>query len=141
MHLDRRRFLAISTATALSAAARPAYAAPVSGFGVDAAHFGLRPGSHDDQSKALQRAIDETARGRQPLAIAPGNYRVGISGCRRARRSWACAAPPSFSFPMALRWSWPTTPIIYRCVRSTGQCNTACSLSAGVWKPKVFRGR
>jgi hypothetical protein len=26
-------------------------------------------------------------------------------------------------------------------VRSTGQCNTACSLSAGVWKPKVFRGR
>jgi hypothetical protein len=28
-----------------------------------------------------------------------------------------------------------------RVVRSTGQCNTACSLSAGVWKPKVFRGR
>jgi hypothetical protein len=26
-------------------------------------------------------------------------------------------------------------------VHSTGQCNTACSLSAGVWKPKVFRGR
>jgi hypothetical protein len=24
---------------------------------------------------------------------------------------------------------------------STGQCNTACSLSAGVSKPKVFRGR
>ena len=29
----------------------------------------------------------------------------------------------------------------FRRVRSTGQCNTACSLSAGVWKPKVFRGR
>ena len=28
-----------------------------------------------------------------------------------------------------------------RFARSTGQCNTACSLSAGVWKPKVFRGR
>ena len=26
-------------------------------------------------------------------------------------------------------------------VRSTGQCNTFCSLSAGVSKPKVFRGR
>jgi hypothetical protein len=26
-------------------------------------------------------------------------------------------------------------------VRSTGQCNTANSLSAGVLKPKVFRGR
>ena len=24
---------------------------------------------------------------------------------------------------------------------STGHCNTACSLSAGVSKPKVFRGR
>ena len=29
----------------------------------------------------------------------------------------------------------------YQGVRSTGQCNAACSLSAGVWKPKVFRGR
>ena len=29
----------------------------------------------------------------------------------------------------------------FRGVRSTGQCNTACSLSAGVSKPKVFRGR
>ena len=29
----------------------------------------------------------------------------------------------------------------YHYVRSTDQCNTACSLSAGVWKPKVFRGR
>jgi hypothetical protein len=26
-------------------------------------------------------------------------------------------------------------------VSSIGQCNTACSLSAGVSKPKVFRGR
>jgi hypothetical protein len=26
-------------------------------------------------------------------------------------------------------------------VRSTDQCNTFCSLSAGVSKPKVFRGR
>jgi len=29
----------------------------------------------------------------------------------------------------------------YELVRSTGQCNTFCSLSAGVSKPKVFRGR
>ena len=29
----------------------------------------------------------------------------------------------------------------FRGVRSTGQCNTFCSLSAGVSKPKVFRGR
>ena len=49
----------------------------MSAFGVDAAQFGLRAGSPDDQSKALQRAVEETARARQPLAIAPGIYRVG----------------------------------------------------------------
>ena len=31
--------------------------------------------------------------------------------------------------------------VFFQSVRSTGQCNTACSLSAGVSKPKVFRGR
>ena len=30
---------------------------------------------------------------------------------------------------------------LFDSVRSTGQCNTFCSLSAGVSKPKVFRGR
>ena len=78
MDLHRRRFLTLSAATALTAAAASsARAAPVSAFGIDAAQFGLRPGSSDDQSKALQRAVDETARARQPLAIAPGIYRVG----------------------------------------------------------------
>jgi hypothetical protein len=33
------------------------------------------------------------------------------------------------------------TDVHFTPVRSTGQCNTACSLSAGVSKPKVFRGR
>jgi uncharacterized secreted repeat protein (TIGR03808 family) len=81
MDLDRRRVLALTAATALTGAgAAPALAAPaspVSAFGVDAAQFGLRPGSPDDQSKTLQRAIETTARARQPLAIAPGSYRVG----------------------------------------------------------------
>jgi hypothetical protein len=31
--------------------------------------------------------------------------------------------------------------VLNRSVCSSGQCNTACSLSAGVSKPKVFRGR
>jgi uncharacterized secreted repeat protein (TIGR03808 family) len=38
---------------------------------------GLNPGSSDDQSAAFQRAIDESARTRIPLALAPGVYRVG----------------------------------------------------------------
>jgi uncharacterized secreted repeat protein (TIGR03808 family) len=82
MDLDRRHLLALTAATAgASAAVSPARAAPpappTSALGVDASHFGLRAGSPDDQSRALQRAIDETARTRTPLAIPPGVYRAG----------------------------------------------------------------
>jgi uncharacterized secreted repeat protein (TIGR03808 family) len=83
MDLDRRHLLALTAATAgLGTAATPARAAPpaaspVSALGVDASQFGVRPGSPDDQSRALQRAIDETARTRSPLAIPPGVYRAG----------------------------------------------------------------
>jgi uncharacterized secreted repeat protein (TIGR03808 family) len=44
---------------------------------MDALHFGVRPGSPDDQSRALQRAIAETARMRTPLALPSGVYRAG----------------------------------------------------------------
>ena len=71
--LDRRGFLVLGSAAAVS----PAVAAPIGALGVDGAQFGLRPGSADDQSRAFQRAIEETARNRAPLAIAPGSYRVG----------------------------------------------------------------
>ena len=68
MPVDRRQML-LGTAAAL--------AAPVSAFGLDAAQFGVRPGAPDDQSLALQRAIDEAARTRAPLVLAPGVYRAG----------------------------------------------------------------
>jgi uncharacterized secreted repeat protein (TIGR03808 family) len=74
MPLDRRSLIAGTGAAAL---AIPARAAPLSHFGLDAAHFGLRPGALDDQSARLQRAIDEAARTRIPLALAPGVYRAG----------------------------------------------------------------
>ncbi len=82
MDLDRRHLLALTAATVGAAAtAAPARAAPaatpISALGVDASHFGLRAGSPDDQSRTLQRAIDETARTRAPLAMAPGVYRAG----------------------------------------------------------------
>jgi uncharacterized secreted repeat protein (TIGR03808 family) len=38
----------------------------------------VRPGSPDDQTKALQRAIDEAARAQVPLALPPGVYRTGM---------------------------------------------------------------
>src|SRR5207302_704471 len=78
--VDRRRFLALAATAGVGAIPALAHAAvpmPISALGLDAAQFGLRPGSPDDQSRALQRALDEAARSRAPLALAPGVYRVG----------------------------------------------------------------
>jgi uncharacterized secreted repeat protein (TIGR03808 family) len=72
--IDRRHFVALAAASALSV---PARAAPISALGLDAAQFGLRAGSPDDQSHVLQHAIEEAARANAPLALAPGVYRVG----------------------------------------------------------------
>jgi uncharacterized secreted repeat protein (TIGR03808 family) len=49
---------------------------PVSAFGLDASHFGLRPGATEDQSKRLQEALIEAVRRNAPLALPPGRYRV-----------------------------------------------------------------
>jgi uncharacterized secreted repeat protein (TIGR03808 family) len=81
MAFDRRCFLSLAAA-AVPVAAAPLSAAmaaapPPSALGVDATHFGLRPGSPDDQTRILQRAIGEMARTRAPLAVPPGVYRVG----------------------------------------------------------------
>jgi uncharacterized secreted repeat protein (TIGR03808 family) len=56
-----------------------ARAAPLaSALGRDATQYGVRSGSPDDQTKALQRAIDEAARAQVPLALPPGVYRTGM---------------------------------------------------------------
>jgi uncharacterized secreted repeat protein (TIGR03808 family) len=71
MPTDRRQFL---VGTVTSAAA---LAAPLSAYGLDAAQLGVRPGAPDDQSRAIQRALDQAARTRAPLVLAPGVYRAG----------------------------------------------------------------
>jgi uncharacterized secreted repeat protein (TIGR03808 family) len=76
MDLDRRHFIA-AAATGTASLALPAAAAPLSAYGLDAAHFGVRPGAAGDQSGALQRAIDQAAQKRVPLVLAPGVYRAG----------------------------------------------------------------
>ena len=85
MPIDRRTLLA---GIALAAT-------PLSAYGLDAAQFGVRPGAADDQSRALQRAIDQAARRRAPLMLAPGVYRAGdlklpsgahVAGVRGATR-------------------------------------------------------
>src|SRR5262245_44704628 len=81
MSIDRRHFLAATTATgawgATEAVAAPASTSvPISGLGVDAFHLGVRTNSTDDQTEALQRAIDRTAGARLPLILPPGVYRA-----------------------------------------------------------------
>ena len=83
MDMDRRNLLKWSGATGAVAAglsqaeAAPAPRTPISALGLDATQFGVRPGSPDDQSTALQRAIDRATSTRVPLALMPGVYRAG----------------------------------------------------------------
>jgi uncharacterized secreted repeat protein (TIGR03808 family) len=77
MDIDRRHLLGLGAIAAGVTAAGAGAASPLGTLGLDAAHFGLRPGSSEDQSRVLQNGIDAAARGRAPLAIAPGIYRAG----------------------------------------------------------------
>jgi uncharacterized secreted repeat protein (TIGR03808 family) len=81
MNLDRRRLFAALAGAATAGVATPALArgetdgAPRSG--IDAAAFGLRPNAADDQSKALQRAIDRAASDGAMLQLRSGTYLAG----------------------------------------------------------------
>lgn len=81
MDLNRRHLIGASTAGIAGALAVPAdaaRAAPLTSLlGRDATQYGVRPGSSEDQTRALQRAIDEAARAQMPLALPPGVYRTG----------------------------------------------------------------
>jgi uncharacterized secreted repeat protein (TIGR03808 family) len=82
MDVNRRHLIGASAAGvagALAMSPDAARAAPLtSALGRDATQYGVRPGSPDDQTRALQRAIDEAARAQVPLALAPGVYRTGL---------------------------------------------------------------
>lgn len=82
MDVNRRHLIGASAAGFAGALAMSPDAAraapPTSALGRDATRYGVRPGNPDDQTKALQRAIDEAARARAPLALPPGIYRTGM---------------------------------------------------------------
>ncbi len=83
MDVNRRHLIGAS-AGALALSADTARAAPLaSALGRDATQYGVRPGSPDDQTKVLQRAIDEAARAQVPLALPPGVYRTGLLRLQR----------------------------------------------------------
>lgn len=82
--LSRRALIATALFGTASLAAAPAFgqtpartgSGPLGQFGLDAAQFGLRAGSDDDQSRLLQNALIEAAKRDAPLVIAPGRYRI-----------------------------------------------------------------
>jgi uncharacterized secreted repeat protein (TIGR03808 family) len=82
MDITRRHLIGASAAGAAGAlamspgAARAAQLTSI--LGRDATQYGVHPGSPDDQTKVLQRAIDEAARAQVPLALPPGVYRTGM---------------------------------------------------------------
>ena len=82
MDVKRRQFMGVSAAGIAGAMAMSPDGAraapPASAFGRDATQYGVRPNIPDDQTKALQRAIDEAARAQVPLALPPGVYRTGM---------------------------------------------------------------
>ena len=82
MDVNRRHLIGASAAGvvgALAVSTDAARAAPLtSALGRDVTQYGVRPGSPDDQTKNLQRAIDEAARAQVPLALPPGVYRTGM---------------------------------------------------------------
>jgi uncharacterized secreted repeat protein (TIGR03808 family) len=108
MDIDRRRLLAASVfAGAVPVTlTMPAAAAPLSRLGIDAAQLGVRPDSGADQTLVIQRAIDEAAGARIPLAFGPGVYRTGhlnipagsqLVGVRGATRFSFTGGPSLFS--------------------------------------------
>jgi uncharacterized secreted repeat protein (TIGR03808 family) len=80
--MDRRRLLGWSgAASAFGAAAavpqRASAATTASALGLDATQMGVRAGSAEEQTGALQRAIERAAGARVPLVLPPGTYRAG----------------------------------------------------------------
>src|ERR1700732_1533893 len=78
MSLDRRSLFAALAGAATAGAAVPALARDVSTrSSIDATTLGLRPNAPDDQSKTLQRAIDQAAAAGTVLHLPAGFYRAG----------------------------------------------------------------
>jgi uncharacterized secreted repeat protein (TIGR03808 family) len=81
MDFNRRHLLGASAAGAAGALVMmpdAARAAPLtSTLGRDAVQYGVRPNASEDQTRVLQRAIDEATRAQAPLALPPGIYRTG----------------------------------------------------------------
>ena len=76
MTISRRHLLAGSAAASVMLAT-PAKAAPLQPQGIDATQFGVQANAPGDQTRNLQRAIDQAAQAQAPLWLGSGLYRCG----------------------------------------------------------------
>lgn len=85
MTISRRNLLRTALFGTVASAAAPVLAqsvrrgaapTPLGSLGLEAAQYGLRPGSTDDQSHILQDALVEAVKRDAPLLVAPGRYRI-----------------------------------------------------------------
>ncbi len=106
MPVSRRSIIAAGAIGAATAGATtaPAISAPL--LSIDTGDFGLKPDSAQDQSQALQRAIERAAQARSVLHLPPGTYRVAelrlpphakIAGTRGTTRLVLARAASLFS--------------------------------------------
>ncbi len=102
MTITRRTIIG---AGALAATGGTAAAAAAPLLGIDAGDLGLKPNAPQDQTQALQRAIERAAQARLPLLLPPGSYRAAglrlpshgrIAGIRGATRLSLAHARPMF---------------------------------------------
>jgi uncharacterized secreted repeat protein (TIGR03808 family) len=81
MSIDRRRLFAAMAGAGAVSAASEVWSMPARDTGpraeIDAASLGVRPNAAEDQSQALQRAIEQAAAVRALLRLPPGFYRAG----------------------------------------------------------------
>jgi uncharacterized secreted repeat protein (TIGR03808 family) len=76
MPVNRRTIITASAVGVAAGAGATAAASAAPLLGIDAGEFGLKPDSAQDQSQALQRAIDRAAQARTTLLLPPGTYRA-----------------------------------------------------------------
>ncbi len=81
MSIDRRRLFAALAGAGAAVAAGEVQSVAAREFGprteIDAASLGLRPNASEDQTQALQRAIEQAAAARTVLKLPSGFYRAG----------------------------------------------------------------
>lgn len=99
MHLNRRALLSTGAASAGLAAATAAHAGPrEAAIHVDSSAPMLAPADGEDQTAALQAAIDHAAARRVPLRLAPGTFHIGAIALRPHTRLIGASRQSVLSF-------------------------------------------